>query len=171
MMSSNRRNEIIEILKLSKNPISATTLSNRFKVSRQAIVGDIALLRAEGKEIIATSRGYIYNKEKNENIFLLACKHGEEQVEDELYTIVDYGGKLLDVTVEHPLYGELCAQLYLSNRYEIEIFLNKRKEYKASLLSELTEGIHVHKIQCDKREQFEEIKRQLLKKGILLVVD
>ena len=59
MQNDARRAEILSTLAKSQRPISATTLAAEYHVSRQSIVGDIALLRASGADIIATSRGYL----------------------------------------------------------------------------------------------------------------
>ena len=62
--SAKRRTQILEVLGESEEPISATTLAKRFSVSRQIIVGDIALLRAAAHEISATPRGYVLQKSR-----------------------------------------------------------------------------------------------------------
>ena len=50
-----RREKIIQKLKTSEKPISATTFAKIFDVSRQVIVQDVALLRANGNSIISTN--------------------------------------------------------------------------------------------------------------------
>ena len=59
MDAAQRREGILELLKQSVQPLSATTIAGQFQVSRQIIVGDIALLRAANVTISATPRGYI----------------------------------------------------------------------------------------------------------------
>lgn len=59
-----RRDEILTEIKKSDVPVSAGTLAKKFHVSRQIIVGDVALLRAEGNKIIATPRGYVLEEKK-----------------------------------------------------------------------------------------------------------
>ena len=54
-----RKQAIIEEIQKSDKPVSASKLAKHFGVSRQIIVGDIALLRAAGTQIIATPRGYL----------------------------------------------------------------------------------------------------------------
>ncbi|NLC83886.1 MAG: HTH domain-containing protein, partial [Ruminococcaceae bacterium] len=58
MTAAERREEIATLLIGAAEPISAGTLAVQFSVSRQVIVGDIALLRAAGIDIQATPRGY-----------------------------------------------------------------------------------------------------------------
>ena len=57
MTAAQRRSAIYAQLTQASAPVSATTFAQRFSVSRQVIVGDIALLRAEGHSITATPRG------------------------------------------------------------------------------------------------------------------
>ena len=54
-----RRAEIAALLEKADSPLSAAHLASQLGVSRQVIVGDIALLRASGADITATPRGYI----------------------------------------------------------------------------------------------------------------
>ncbi len=57
--AAERRNEIIKLLEATDQPVNATQLAELLSVSRQVIVGDIALIRAKGIEILATPRGYL----------------------------------------------------------------------------------------------------------------
>ena len=52
-----RRRAVARALEEADGPVSAAALAERFSVSRQIIVGDIALLRAAGADISATPRG------------------------------------------------------------------------------------------------------------------
>ena len=59
-MSGNERREAIwRLLQQSSTVINASTLATRFGVTRQIIVSDIALLRANGRPIAAERRGYL----------------------------------------------------------------------------------------------------------------
>ncbi len=175
LKATERRERIIEILKGADEPVSASSLAAEFDVSRQIIVGDIALLRAANNDITATPRGYVINTDgaddgrEHEFCGTIACRHTSEQLEEELYTIVDFGGTVIDVTIEHALYGQLSGNLNLSSRYDVDQFIRKTNEEKNSLpLSLLTGGIHLHRIGCGSAKQFELIKNSLRAKGILL---
>ena len=63
MSGAKRREEIIKFIQASKEPLSGSVLSKHFHVSRQVIVQDIALLRAEDKKILSTYRGYVLDRE------------------------------------------------------------------------------------------------------------
>ncbi|MFV0518063.1 MAG: transcription repressor NadR [Aminipila sp.] len=173
MNASERRDLIVSQLKSSLTPISASSLASMLQVSRQIIVSDVALLRAGGLDISATPRGYVLAQsdlDSNKHVFegILACKHTSEQLKDELYTIVDFGAEVLDVTIEHSLYGQLSGSLNLNSRYDVDLFLDKIKNSTALPLSILTEGVHLHKIGCRDTKTFELIKDALDKKSILL---
>jgi len=54
-----RREYVLNAIKQQSKPVSASFLAKELNVSRQVIVGDVALLRAQGNDIIATARGYM----------------------------------------------------------------------------------------------------------------
>ena len=61
MNGEKRRQEILEYIRRSPEPVSGTKLAQRFQVSRQVIVQDIALLRAQKQDILSTHRGYVFH--------------------------------------------------------------------------------------------------------------
>lgn len=63
-----RRAQILEILKKSEQPVSGTDLAGRLHVSRQVIVQDVALLRAENREILSTYKGYVLPQQRSEQL-------------------------------------------------------------------------------------------------------
>jgi uncharacterized protein len=172
MTGFERREVIRELLAGCKEPISGTSLAKRFAVSRQVIVQDIAILRAGGLEIMATSQGYCIPetfKQPDKIQFKVACRHSAEDMEKELEIIVDHGGRILDVAVEHPVYGELQGRLMLSSRRDIKQFLQNIKQTCAEPLSVLTQGVHLHTIEVSDMETKKMIIDELNQAGILLV--
>lgn len=171
MDSWERREAILKLLKDSEKPIKGTDLAKEVDVSRQVIVQDIALLRARGESIIATPQGYIIPKawEENKIVKAIVCKHiGYDEIEDELSTIVDMGGKVLDVIVEHPLYGEIKSPLMVSSRLDVKEFMKNLKETNAEPLSTLTDGVHIHSIEVEEEKSLREIERALREKKYLI---
>lgn len=162
-----RRSAILAALGQADKPISATRFAKEFGVSRQIIVGDIALLRASGQQIIATARGYLLESETQGLVAKIAVQHGPEQTEEELKTIVEKGGEIIDVVVEHPLYGELQGRLDIRTAKDVNNFMKNYLKQSATLLSELTEGIHLHTIRCETPADLAMIKQALLEKKIL----
>lgn len=164
-----RRIAICEVIEQSLEPVSASLLAKKFGVSRQLVVGDVALLRATGKAIIATPRGYVFQvSEKQVGIErTIAVMHSQAQLADEIYTVVDLGGSLLDVIVEHPLYGQLCGNLHIFSRYDADTFFENCNRSKAKPLSNLTNGLHLHTLRCHDEEQFQRILKALDDKGFL----
>lgn len=165
MTAIERRNAIYQVLS-ADTPISATALAGRFGVTRQVVVGDIALLRAEGRSVIATPRGYIIPVPDG---FLrtIACVHNAAQTRDELNAMVDCGCTVIDVVVEHPVYGQLTAPLAISSRYDVEQFIEKMAAASASPLSALTEGVHLHTLSCPDEQVFNHLRDKLREMGML----
>ncbi|WP_352420903.1 transcription repressor NadR [Proteiniborus sp.] len=171
MDSEQRRRKIVDALSSKNESIKGTELSKMFKVSRQVIVQDIAILRAKGEEILATPQGYmIFTKASKKKILkAIVCKHkGYDEIEDELKTIIDMGGKVVDVIVDHPIYSEIKIPLMLSSRIEIDEFVYNLKRQNAEPLSSLTEGVHIHTIEVPSIETYEKILIELEEKGYLI---
>ena len=168
MRAEERRQAIHEILQQSAQPVSATSLANRFSVSRQVIVGDIALLRASGVDISATPRGYVILSETTGYIRQIPCLHDDAGMEAELNAMVDQGCTVLDVTVDHPIYGQLTGPLQLSTRYDVQQFIQRSAAAEARPLSLLTEGIHLHTLSCPSEEVFLRVLQSLRELGYLL---
>ena len=166
MHSDERRRAIAEILRASNGPISASALAEKFSVSRQIIVGDIALLRSSGEEITATPRGYVTPNEARGIVRRIAVKHTPQEMEAELNAIVDHGCTVIDVIVDHPIYGQLTGPLQISNRYEVGQFIERCEN--AEPLSRLTDGIHLHTLLCPDAAAFERAKAALRALGVLL---
>lgn len=157
-----RKEHILERLAKSEAPVSASAFARELGVSRQVIVGDIALLRASGERILSTPRGYMRERtDVQGREFTIACVHLPEQTEQELQTIVYYGGEILDVTVAHPLYGQISAPLNIGTSYEVRQFIEALQSREAALLSDLTGGVHLHRIRCTDEGAPERIRRAL----------
>lgn len=163
-----RRSAILARLKHENGPVSATALAKEHGVSRQIIVGDIAILRAGGEPISATPRGYLLDRENAGELHTVAVRHTTQEMERELQICVDNGCTVLDVVVEHPVYGQLVGQLQLSSRYDVEQFLNRSRSGAARPLSDLTGGIHLHRLLCPDEAAYRRVCRQLDEAGILL---
>ena len=166
MTASQRREAILAALARAEGPVSAGTLAGRFGVSRQVIVGDVALLRAGGAAVTATARGYVAERERTEPVRRVACRHTAGDMERELQIMVDNGCTVLDVIVEHPVYGQLTGSLGLASRYDIQQFI--RRAQAARPLSLLTEGVHLHTLSCPDQEAFLRVREELAGAGFLL---
>lgn len=160
-----RKAAIIEAIRTSETPVSASALARKLHVSRQIIVGDIALIRASGTQIIATPRGYVWERSNAGSERKIAVLHAPQQMREELYTIVDQGAEVVDVIVEHPTYGQLVGQLQLSSRYDVDQFIDRMQGNEP--LSQLTHGVHLHTIRCREAAVFERVENALRKKGLL----
>jgi uncharacterized protein len=169
MKGEERRNKILSLLKSADGAIKGAELSSMFNVSRQVIVQDVALLRAEGNNIISTPQGYvIITNNINSVRKVIAVRHSEENIEDELKTIISLGGRIVDVTIEHKVYGEMTGMLMIKSLFDLEEFLNKLSENNSKPLSDLTGGVHIHTIEADSQEIMKRILIALKEKGYLI---
>jgi len=168
-MSIERRERIVLILNHSLQPVSGTDLAKKLGVSRQVIVQDVAILRAKGYDVMATPQGYILPNKDAEMYrkAVLAVKHMPRETMDELNILVDHGLKVLDVLVEHPLYGELKGYLMLESRLDVTKFVARVEAQSASLLSSLTGGVHLHTVQYRNQEDLDGARKVLGEKGFL----
>ena len=156
-------------MQAATQPLTGTRLSRELGVSRQIIVGDVSILRAEGQKIFATPRGYIMPEdEPSQQKVTLVCQHSAEDMEAELNAIVDNGGAVLDVIVEHPVYGPLKSDLLLESRRDIKNFLTKMKKCQANPLLVVTGGVHIHTVRVPDEEALTAIRQELQALGILV---
>ena len=164
-----RRQAVAQALEEAVEPVSAAALAERFSVSRQIIVGDVALLRAGGTDILATPRGYLLGGRGGGVERTVACVHAPEEMERELNAIVDAGGEVVDVIVEHPVYGQLTGLLGVRSRYDVAEFVRRGvEEHGARPLSALTGGIHLHTVRCPDEKTFRRVRKSLEAENFLL---
>ena len=166
MTGTDRRKMLLSMIRETDVPVSGTALGKKTGVSRQVVVQDIALLRTEGYPIISTARGYIIDEPK-EVCRLFKVYHTNEQVEDELTTIVDLGGSVVNVMVNHRVYGKLDAPLNIKNRRDVAKFVNDLETGKSTPLLNVTSGYHFHKISAETEEILDEIEVALREKNYL----
>lgn len=164
-----RRRAIMDWMQSHGAPVRGGELAKHFRVSRQCLVQDVAILRAGGEEILATPRGYrLPEGGVRAHRAILACRHTWERTKEELEILVDHGVKILDVIVEHPLYGELRGSLMIESRADVDDFLDQVAVKHASLLSSLTHGIHLHTVEASRPEMISRAKARLRARKILL---
>ena len=167
MTGTERRTKIVELIRNSEKPLSGTALAKQCDVSRQVIVQDIALIRASGYDIISTNRGYIILEPlARERIFKV--NHTDEQLEEELYSIIDLGGTVVNVMVNHRVYGHMEAELRINSRRKVEAFMEDIRSGKSSPLKNITSNYHYHKVAADSEETLDLIEDALRQKHFLV---
>ena len=167
MTGSDRRQEILKNIKESDRPVSGSKLAKDYDVSRQVIVQDIALLRASGYDIISTNRGYVLEGQTcAERVFKV--RHTDEQLETELCTIIDLGGQVKNVMVNHKVYGHIEAELGITSRRKVKEFLADIKSGKSTPLKNITSDYHYHTVTADSEETLDLIEDELRKLGFLV---
>ncbi|HEX6512418.1 MAG TPA: transcription repressor NadR [Chloroflexota bacterium] len=163
-----RREHLLAILEAAAaQPVSGHELAERLGVSRQVIVQDCALLRAAGQEVMATPRGYVLPRREPGVRAVLASHHDRHHTEDELTILVDHGLKVLDVIVEHPVYGELRGSLMMTSRADVQEFSQRVASGEVALLSELSGGVHLHTVEAPSQERLDRARQALRERGFL----
>jgi transcriptional regulator of NAD metabolism len=169
--SKSRRQAIADYLAQQRTPVNGTDLATIFQVSRQIIVQDIALLRAENRNILSTNKGYLLYRltdRLDQHTTLITVQHTLDQTLEEMRTIVDYGGQMLDVSIDHELYGQIRIDLVINNLEDAEEFCQKLKKSTSKPLKELTDGVHFHTITAPSQKALKQITQELFEQGILL---
>ena len=166
MNGRERRNKIIQMLSESNEALSGKELAGILDVSRQVIVQDIALLRAQDHEILSTNQGYLLTGEKKiSRVFKVV--HSDKEVEEELKLIVDYGGHVEDVFVYHKIYGIVRADLHIASRNDIREFLGDLKNGHSALLKNITSDYHYHTVSAPSEKLLDLIQGKLQERGFL----
>lgn len=166
MKGQERREQILRIIRENKNPVSGMALAETLGVSRQVIVQDMALLRANGLEILSTHRGYVLANVQQASRVYKIC-HTGEQVEEELNLIVDLGGKIEDVFVYHKVHGVIRAELRIRSRLDVQNYLQEIAGGRSTQLLNLTSGYHYHTVTAESEEILDLIQKHLREKGLL----
>ena len=167
MHGDERRQQLLQMIQTAEKPISATAFAEKFGVSRQVIVQDVALIRAQGHDILSTNRGYkIELAAKYSRIFKVS--HTDEQIEEELNAIVDLGASIDDVFVNHKIYGKIHADLNITSRREVSLFLQDLKSGKSAPLKNITSSYHYHTISADSEEILDLVENVLREKNFLI---
>lgn len=166
MKGEQRRQKITQMLRSENVPLSGSALAKSFAVSRQVIVQDIALLRANGMDILSTNRGYILRGDSGV-CRVFKVRHEDEEVEQEMNLIVDLGGRIEDVFVYHKVYGVIKADLNIRSRMDVKDYVEQIRSGKSSLLKNVTSGYHYHTIYAASEENLDKIQRELETCGFL----
>ena len=171
MTGEERRSKILKKLKESPVPMPGTALAKAFRVSRQIIVQDIALMRAEHYDILSTNKGYLYRKEESDNAFpkrVFFVRHTTDQVLEEFLIATELGGSVLDVAVEHELYGQIRVDLLIESKQDAAEFSQKLSACRDNPLKVLTDDCHYHTVAAPSEKLLDLIEAELKEKGFLL---
>ena len=169
MKAEKRREEILSFIGNAENPIPASVLAERFAVSRQVIVQDIAIIRANGYDVTATNRGYVLNS-KIQATRDFKCRHSFEEIVDEGALIIEAGGKVEDVFVNHRVYGRISSRLDLINRTHVEELYRSLVSGASKPLMSVTDGYHYHTVSAEDEATLDGIERALRERGFLIEI-
>lgn len=171
MTGEQRRTQILQLLKERGAPLPGTALAKALGVSRQVIVQDIALIRAENHSILSTNKGYIYRTDSLEpqlpkRVFYV--RHSTEDVLREFLTVLELGGAILDVAVEHEIYGQIRADLLIETPQDAQDFVNRLACCHDNPLKVLTDDCHYHTVSAPSERLLDLIGQELAAKGFLI---
>ncbi len=168
MRRVDRQKKILAILEATEEPVSGSELAEIFSISRQAVVQDIAQLRKSGFQISATPQGYLMQKGPERFRRIFAVRHGPEDIIEELGAVVDCGGLVIDVIVDHPVYGEIRGNIHVKTKEDVTRFVNLLNSTGQSPLLCLSKGFHLHTIEAEQPEVLDAIEKTLEEKGFLV---
>ena len=123
-----RRIELMNRLKQENRPLSGTELAKAFGVKRGDHCRTSHTVACDQRNILSTNKGYVLYDRAPVRICageFFAVNHTDAQMQEELYLMVDCGGYVCDVIVEHEIYGQLSADLILKNRRDVDEFIGK----------------------------------------------
>jgi transcriptional regulator of NAD metabolism len=167
MKANERRKTIAAMLMSESTAISGDELSRRLSVSRQTVVQDITALKNAGYDILSTHCGYLIQRSHLlERVFKVF--HSTNQTEDELCTIVDLGGTVVDVFVWHKVYGKISAPLNIFSRHTVNKFIEGVRSGKSTELMNVTGGYHYHTVRADSEEILSRIEKALSDKKYIV---
>ena len=170
MTGEQRRMKIRQHLLDARQPMSGTALARALHVSRQVIVQDIALMRAEQTPILSTNKGYLLSPDsvrssQPKRVFFV--RHSNDRVPEEFMTVIDLGGRILDVSVEHELYGTIRADLLIENARDAADFTERLAACRDNPLKVLTDDCHFHTVTAPSEKLLDLIEAELRNRGFL----
>ena len=159
----NRRKAILQLLESTNEPISGKQLSQQFGVSRQIIVKDISILKSQEHIINSTSRGYVINNTPQGKAYkrVIVCQHNNERMEEELQLIIDNGAMIDDVAIDHPVYGNIKANLMIETQDDLDKFIHAMNKFEGRMLAHLTDNVHLHAISAHTEKILDNAVRDL----------
>ena len=132
------------------------------------------VIRAElfqpGLQVVATPRGYmLLSPLRPEGIVkTVVTRHGDyKSMEEELRIMVNNGARVLNVIVEHPVYGEITGNLMISTPEDVSRFMDNITGSEGEPLSSLTGGVHLHTLEVRDEASWKKILRALKEKNYL----
>jgi len=170
MTGEERREQLLYLLRNQQEPMSGTALAQRFHVSRQVIVQDIALMRAENIAVLSTNKGYLIRTaaaaaQQPKRVFYV--RHDTDQVLEEFMTVLELGGKILDVAVEHELYGQIRVELLIETEQDARDFVDRLARCRDNPLKVLTGDCHYHTVSAPSEKLLDLIEQELKAKGFM----
>ena len=84
--------------------------------------------------------------------------HTDEQLEEELYSIIDLGGTVVNVMVNHRVYGHMEAELRINSRRKSRSIYGRISGGKSESAEKYHFNYHYHKVAADSEETLDLIE-------------
>lgn len=165
MTTAERRDAILA--RLGDKPIAARALAEKYGVSRQVIVQDMAVLRAAHPNVISTARGYVMQQAETACTREFKVRHTPARTGEELNLIVDCGGHVKTTSISHRVYGRVTVELDIRSRQDVVEFLQAFEDSSSTVLSTATDGYHYHLVEAASPERLDLIEKELREHGFL----
>lgn len=117
--------------------------------------------------MISTNRGYVLEQPVHATR-VFKVNHTDAQLEEELCSVVDLGGCVENVMVNHRVYGHIEANLQVNSRRKAAEFMEDIRSGKSSPLKNITSDYHYHKVSADSEKTLDLIEETLKEKGFLV---
>ena len=101
---------------------------------------------------------------------MFKCRHSFEELVDEGACIIEAGGRIEDVFVNHRVYGRISARLGLYSRMHVEELYRSLVSGASKPLMSVTDGYHYHTVAADDEAVLDEIEKILRAKGYLIEI-
>ena len=167
MKTAERRNAILKLFQNAEEPVAARKLAERYGVSRQVIVQDMAVIRAYTPGIISTTKGYVMEQEPR-CVREFKVRHKQSDAAKELNLIVDCGGRVCNISISHRVYGRVSAEMDIRSRQDVTEFIAALNDSQSTVLSTATSGYHYHLVEAASEERLDLIEMHLKEAGLLV---
>ena len=153
MKTAERRNAILKLLQNAEEPVAARKLAERYGVSRQVIVQDMAVIRAYTPGIISTTKGYVMEQEPR-CVREFKVRHKQSDA-------------VCNISISHRVYGRVSAEMDIRSRQDVTEFIAALNDSQSTVLSTATSGYHYHLVEAASEERLNLIGEQLKAAGFL----
>ena len=101
---------------------------------------------------------------------MFKCRHSFDELVEEGALIIELGGRIEDIFVNHRVYGKISARLSLHNRMHVEELYRSLVSGASKPLMIVTDGYHYHTVTADSEETLDKLENKLRERGFLIEI-